>query len=102
MTKVYHTNTFLKYFLDQRYPDGTQAHLVATVDTDDVDETFKLTNHIDHAWFTNSMVQPTKFAQRSTSVGDIVVTGEHKYVYEFCGQRELTEDDLKVVTFVEE
>jgi len=51
------------------WPEGYE--LVAEVDSDDVDDAFRLTNHIDVAWYENEGVTVHKQA-RSTSVGDII------------------------------
>lgn len=54
------------------WPDGYA--LVATVRCHDIDDAFRLTNHIDTAWWKNEgvvLVGPP--AHRSTSVGDVVV-----------------------------
>lgn len=49
--------------------------LVAAVDTDDLDEAYYLTNHIDHSWYENKGV--TVYVEsRSTSVGDVLVTND--------------------------
>lgn len=52
--------------------------LVAEVDTDNVDEAFRLTNHIDQSWYENEGVKTIK-KSRSTSVGDIVVVSGSAY-----------------------
>jgi len=47
---------------------------VAVVESDDLDDVFRITNHIDHDWTTNPEVQwHQPGGCRSTSVGDIVV-----------------------------
>ena len=59
---------------------------VATVDVEDLEEAFRLTNNIDHSWLSNAKVEPTpvivgKGGCRSTSVGDVLVphgTGRFK------------------------
>lgn len=52
------------------------AVMVATVETDDFDEAYRLTNHIDKRWQENPEVTPRyPAARRSTSVGDVMVHG---------------------------
>lgn len=51
------------------------AH-VAQVETDDLDDAFTLTNHIDRSWFDNATVTPLVPRARSTSVGDLFYDGE--------------------------
>jgi hypothetical protein len=48
---------------------------VAEVRTDAIGEVFRLTNHIDWAWWENPEVTLTK-KSRSTSVGDLVITSD--------------------------
>jgi hypothetical protein len=55
-------------------------HAVATVDTDDLDEAFRLTNTIDTPWWENdgvAVVSPVRctklWGMRSTSVGDVMI-----------------------------
>ncbi len=52
------------------FPAGYEA--VAVVDAVDIDDTFELTNHIDHDWTTNKGVLALKSRARSTSIGDVV------------------------------
>lgn len=44
---------------------------VAEVDTDDFDDAYRLTNHIDANWTTNPEVNAPSEKVRSTSVGDL-------------------------------
>ena len=49
---------------------------------------FKLTNSIDYAWWENKEVTPTfpdKGGCRSTSVDDMVLIGNEKYVFKNAG-----------------
>ena len=45
---------------------------VAVVDTETLDDVFRLTNHIDCAWWDNDGVQKVVDEARSTSVGDVI------------------------------
>ena len=50
--------------------------LVAKVECDRHQMTFKYTNHIDRAWWENPEVKWHKPQSRSTSVGDVVVDAD--------------------------
>ena len=54
-----------------QFPEDFQ--LVAEVATEDLEEVYHLTNHIDTDWTTNAGVTPKQERVRSTSVGDVVV-----------------------------
>ena len=49
---------------------------VASVHTDDLNEAFRLTNHIEHSWQLNGRVHSLCSNARSTSVGDIMLDGD--------------------------
>ena len=59
--------------IGSRFPQGYIE--VAQVNTDSLGEAFELTNHIESDWTTNKGVQATIGDHRSSSVGDIFVTG---------------------------
>jgi len=80
MIKVLHNKNFLNFALcfDEKEllekitnMPMTDLTEVAHVDTDNLDEAFRLTNHIDSDWSTNEKVA-TIAKSRSTSVGDIL------------------------------
>ena len=80
MIKVLHNKNFLKFAIcfDEKSLLEKAAKIkmsdlteVARVDTDNLDEAFRLTNHIDSDWSTNEKVA-TIAKSRSTSVGDIL------------------------------
>ena len=107
MIRVHHNSNFLKYLLDSfsiptdyRRLGHTTLTYVASVDTDDLDEAYRLTNHIETRWTKNPGVHtgiPETDAVRSTSVGDVLDTGSKKYVVESEGFREMTlEEDCGV------
>jgi hypothetical protein len=55
------------------FSEGAYKH-VADVDLDDLEDAFRLTNHIHSVWNenTDAHVEPQPGPQRSTSVGDII------------------------------
>jgi len=55
----------------RRFPDGYRA--VATVQTDDLEVAFELTNTIHCAWWENEGVEALIGPCRSSSVGDVFV-----------------------------
>jgi hypothetical protein len=74
MAKVFHAiqpNFGVPVLPDPVWPQGYE--LVAELATDDLDDIFRLTNHIDSAWYENEGVVTHK-QSRSTSVGDIIQT----------------------------
>jgi len=54
-----------------KYPDDYQK--VAEVECENLEEVFRVTNHIDRSWTENPEVKWHAEQVRSTSVGDIVV-----------------------------
>lgn len=97
MITVYHHSDFLKYdFCREEWLKGTLTP-VAEVDTDDADEAFQLTNHIDSSWLENEKVKPLVEKARSTSVGDVLVTGKKTLVCEAVGWREMKREEYKTL-----
>ena len=78
MIRVYHNAKFLDCGLTVHIPEIEDLTLVAVVDTNDLEEAYKLTNHIDHKWWLNNEVVKVK-ESRSTSVGDIMVRNGKTY-----------------------
>jgi len=80
MIGVYHKNGHGKRFFelmeDEPY-NPEDFNLIAKVDTDDLEEAYMLTNHIDHDWTGNKKIKmftPDSFkGNRSTSVGDVMI-----------------------------
>ena len=70
--------------------------LVATVESDDLERAFYLTNHIESDWMENSDVKPEPgFNHRSSSVGDIfVLNGKPSIVSRFGFQELDSTEDL--------
>jgi hypothetical protein len=64
--------------------------LVADVQAKDLEEVFRLTNHIESDWRENKEVIPAPSAKRSTSVGDVVKEfGGDTYECASCGWEKL-------------
>lgn len=51
---------------------------VAEVVCDNLEDVFRVTNHIDESWQNNSEVEWSVPRARSTSVGDVVITSDGK------------------------
>jgi hypothetical protein len=63
----------------------TDNELVAVVNTNDLEEAYRLTNHIDESWYYNRGVTCHNFKARSTSVGDFMEKDGTWYVVAMCG-----------------
>ena len=73
MITDYHNKSFLK--LQFKTPDELPKDClekVAEIASNDLDNAFELTNHIDHDWTENEGVTPLVSKPRSTSVGDVM------------------------------
>jgi len=59
-----------------------EYHLVAVVDSDDLEDGFRYTNHIEADWskFPASIVTALPGEHRSTSVGDLIVRDQSTYI----------------------
>jgi len=73
--KVFHTkswalNANLHFSTDDYVPNKDDYDLVAVVESEQIGDVFRLTNHIDYAWWENEGVELVK-ESRSTSVGDL-------------------------------
>lgn len=76
------------------FPD--EYSLVATVDSENLDKVFTLTNTIDHPWWNNEGVTKEFVGEgcRSTSVGDVVIREDGtKYICESIGWSEITDQE---------
>ena len=62
---------------------------VALVDTDNLETAFMLTNHIDESWTLNDGVDALLTKVRSTSVGDVMVRGDKRFLVDRMGFTEL-------------
>lgn len=58
---------------------------VAVVNTNHLDSAYELTNHIDTSWDQNFGVTPVKLGNRSTSIGDLMITDSDLYVVDRMG-----------------
>lgn len=76
MAQVFHDMEFNPVETRTRvFPDNFM--LVAEVDSDDIDDAFRLTNHIDDDWWNNPGVKKCcEEKVRSTSTGDVVLTSD--------------------------
>jgi hypothetical protein len=80
MAKVYHATipVFTSLHLGTpKWPEEYQ--LIAETETDNLEKAFELTNHISCAWWDNEGVTTVK-KSRSTSIGDIIITNEGKFI----------------------
>ena len=79
--KVYHAiNPTFSGILGNKitFNDKNFEH-VATVECEDLEDVFALTNHIEHNWTTNKEVIWKKSERvRSTSVGDVIIDSTGK------------------------
>ena len=71
--KVYHAiNPSFGFGIQPKFPE--EYKLVAIVDCENIEDTFRVTNHIDEAWTKNpEVLEVIGNGHRSTSVGDVVV-----------------------------
>ena len=91
--KVFSEQVFQEAGIKPPFTGGPLADrfkLVAIVDSNSLDEVFRLTNHIDHAWTDNEEVEPVGPQHRSTSVGDLVQLPTGKwYLCDLVGWKEI-------------
>jgi hypothetical protein len=95
----------LQYQIDPSTLNGATMTLVATVETFNPEDAYRLTNHIDSDWTKNPGVHALEGNHRSTSVGDLIVRGTpgareslHRLV-EPCSFRELTWEEVCSLTY---
>lgn len=99
MIKVYHKNIsdfdadyelrFSPMFPDTINLDSFQ--LVAVVNSNDLDQAFELTNHIDKSWLENDGLMPMVKEARSTSIRDIMEIDGEFYMLLPRGFKKVTE-----------
>lgn len=65
---------------------------VAQVQTEDLEQAFELTNHIDKDWQSNKLVTALTEKARSTSVGDLCVRNEEVFVVSSIGFEKMPEN----------
>ena len=75
MISVYH-KIKSDYFTAAKKFVAQEFTLVAKVDTDDLEEAYRLTNTINCSWWENEGVEAIITKTRSTSVGDVML--DHK------------------------
>jgi hypothetical protein len=70
---------------------------VALVEATSIDDTYRITNHIDEPWWDNQEVLKHVGDSRSTSVGDVVVAENGAtYLCDFVGWKEDPTDHLEM------
>lgn len=91
---IYHTNNFMDYpFL---FEDHASLEIprrpIATVEAEDLEHAYFLTNSIDQAWYGKKADHVIALYIRSTSVGDVIYNQNEKkaYVVENAGFSEYT------------
>ena len=87
MSQVWHAKNPTFGLTPQSFPNDYE--LVATVESEDLGEVFRLTNHIDCEWWLNDGVYTHK-QSRSTSVGDVVEISGKFFLCEMMGWKEFT------------
>lgn len=83
--QVYHAINPNYGFGEPRQFPG-EYELVANVETTDLEDVFRLTNHIEFE--KNAQVEEVK-SSRSTSVGDVVVNGDDAFLCERQGWKKI-------------
>jgi hypothetical protein len=85
MIQIWHNPNFFDAWRSNEPPKLADCTLVAEVDTDDLEEAWRLTNHIDEPWFAPGggggkvITHPRDGEEprhRSTSVGDLAVKSD--------------------------
>ena len=81
--KVYHKNEMEFGFGDApKTFNSNDYKLIAEIRSENLADTFRITNHIDHNWKNNEEVIKTYVANpRSTSVGDIIEDENGTFYY---------------------
>lgn len=96
MITVYHNKKFTDYTFRKNVGSIPKRLLrkVATVDTDSLEEAFRLTNNIDHSWTKNKEVTAIEPKLRSSSVGDVFEKGDKIFMIASCGFNEIKVEGL--------
>ncbi len=86
MITVFHNKT-TDFFTDLNNVLVVDLDFVAEVQTNSLDEAYKLTQNIDEAWVKNWQVRPNlnQAQYRSTSVGDVLQKGTDFYIVQRLG-----------------
>jgi hypothetical protein len=107
MITVFHNRNFMQYAVDNLSADDATRVLkhavieaVACVDTDSLEEAYRLTNNFDRPWTENDKVKAYGSKRRSTSIGDVFESpvGVY-YVVEVFGYRKLSDAEVLDLTF---
>ena len=81
-------------FMVELEPNMEDYIEVAIVDTNMLEEAFKLTNNIEEEWTKNQKVFTKCFNQRSTSVGDLMLFRNTLYAVDNIGFKTIYKDEL--------
>lgn len=84
MIKVYH-NTKTDMISDLTDVRVTDLRFVAEVQTDDLEEAYRLTQNIDRPWSQNANVKAEHRENRSTSIGDVLQKGRDFWIVRMDG-----------------
>ena len=93
MVRVFHDSDFISNHFGKNNPKVENLTLVAEVSTDNLEDAFRLTNHIDQDWWMNTEVLPCTDPTRSTSCGDLLEQDGRFYVTASVGFREVPAAD---------
>lgn len=103
MISIWHNDRFLDYPLKGAEAlKDTTIHLTARVNTDILQEAYRLTNNIDKSWAENpnvTVINAKGGPLRSTSVGDVLRHNDKWYVVEMVGFREMTREEECQIVF---
>jgi hypothetical protein len=81
----------MKHSFKKHNPKPDELEFVATVIGKDLEDAFRLTNHIDQEWWRNPEVTAKRYDRRSTSSGDVVIKDDKAYVCQMMGWTESKE-----------
>lgn len=95
MITVYHNSKFTACSFGGDIAPDSVLTKVAEVDTDDLDEAYRLTNNIDQSWTLNEGVSSVAPELRSTSVGDVLLSNGEYLMVDTFGFKKLSAEDLK-------
>jgi len=78
-SSMYGYGEFDKNFIKNMFDEG-KYESVAFVDTQDLEEAYMKTNHMEQSWTENEGVKALVERTRSTSVGDIIMKADGMYI----------------------
>lgn len=116
MIEVYHNNEVMAYWIAPTFEVLSIGHFecVAHVDTDNLEEAYRLTQNLDAPWSLNAGVKAFGNTEvgnlfkkgstnRSTSIGDLIKVNGKFFLVDLCGFTELTrEQECKLTFFARE